>query len=398
MTQRVRSYGRQLIDEADIASVVEVLTSEWLTTGPMVDAFEAALSKVVGADHAVVCNSGTAALHLAMKANDMTPGDAIVVPAITFVATANAAILAGLEVVFADVDPTSGLMGIEHIGDALRRIGRSRVKAVCPVHLGGRTEDPAELARFATDHGLAVIEDACHALGTEYGNGTYHVGSCAHSNAACFSFHPVKTITMGEGGAITTNSATMAEKMRQFRAHGVSRRSEDMSNRDMAFGATGTLNPWYYEVAEISHNFRASDINCALGLSQLLKLSHFIAVRRALMARYTQQLAPLAPGVRLTSQHVDVNPGWHLCSVLIDFDDIGIDRATLMQRLKDRGIGTQVHYIPVHSQPYYRERYGVQNLPGASVYYSKTLTLPLTVDMTIDDVDSVVHALKQSIA
>lgn len=391
------SYGRHLVEEDDIAAVVDVLRGDWLTTGPAVERFEAALAQAVGSDHAVVCNSGTAALYLAARASDLQPGDAVIVPAITFVATASANVLAGLDVVFADVDPDTGLMGVDHAAEALGRRGITGVKAIFPVHLGGRVADPAALCAFADAHGLIIIEDACHALGTQYCNGSLRIGGCTHSSAACFSFHPVKTLATGEGGAVTTNSPALAARMRLLRNHGMMRERENLINASLAFDADGTVNPWYYEVAEISHNFRASDLNCALGASQVAKLGRFLDRRRSLIARYRRLISPLEPAVRFIVNAPGTEPGWHLCSILVDFERIGIDRHLLMARLKARGIGTQVHYIPVHLQPFYQQRYGQIDLPGAMRYYNRTLTLPLFPSMIEADVDRVVGELEAAL-
>lgn len=393
-TQARLPYARQLVEEDDIAAVADVLRGDWLTGGPAVERFEAALAETVGADDAVVCSSGTAALYLTARASALQPGDAVIVPSITFVATASANILTGLEVVFADVDPDTGLMGVEHAAQALGRGGgRGRVKAVCPVHLGGRVADPAALRAFADTNDLMVIEDACHALGTRYANGAQTIGDCAHSTAACFSFHPIKALTMGEGGAVTTNAPALAARMRSLRNHGLCRDAQGLANRSLAFDAMGDVNPWYYEVDEISHNLRASDIQCALGASQLRKLGKFIERRRGLIARYQRLLAPLAPTVRFVADTPGTEPGWHLCAVLIDFERLGIERSAVMAALKAKGVGTQVHYIPVHMQPFYRRRYGEISLPGAMRYYNRTLTLPLFPAMTDADVDHVVEAL-----
>jgi dTDP-4-amino-4,6-dideoxygalactose transaminase len=244
---------------------------------------------------------------------------------------------------------------------------------------------------------LAVVEDACHALGTRHDDGARRVGDCGHSMAACFSFHPVKTIAMGEGGAVTTNSPEVADRCRILRSHGMVRRADSPRNETLGLAADGTMNPWYYEIEEISHNFRASDINCALGLSQLRKIDRYIGARRELMARYQKRLAELSPLVELVSAGPGVEPGWHLCAVLVDFARLKLDRRDLMVRLRERGIGTQVHYIPVHVQPFYRERYGLIDLPGAMEYYRRTLSLPLFPAMTGKDVDRVVDALAEII-
>jgi len=389
-------YARQVIEDDDVEAVKHALRSDWLTTGPRVEAFDAALASAVGARHAIACNSGTAAIYLATRAAGLQPGDKVIVPTITFLATASANILAGLDVVFADVDPETGLMSVAHVSEALRR-GGDRVRAVFPVHLGGRIADPEALKTFADQNGLMVIEDACHALGTRYGGARDPVGSCAHSLAACFSFHPAKTIAMGEGGAVTTNSDELAHELRLLRNHGMTRAAAEFVNEDLAFASDGEPNPWYYEVSQISHNFRTSDINCALGLSQLAKLDKFLMQRRKLAERYESQLASLAPRVRYVSGNPQDIHGWHLSTVLVDFDAMDTDRRGMMQRLKQRGIGSQVHYIPVHMQPFYRRHYGELSLPGAMRYYRHTLSLPLYASMTEDDVDRVVVALEDSL-
>ena len=390
-------YARQVIEADDVAAVEAVLRGDWLTTGPQVEAFDRALADTVGAKHAIVCNSGTAALYIAARATGLKPGDKVIVPSITFLATASANVLAGLEVVFADVDPETGMMTSDHAAEALRR-GGAAGKAVFPVHLGGRVQNPEGLKAFADRNDLLVIEDACHALGTRYGNAAHPIGGCAHALVACFSFHPAKTIAMGEGGAVTTNSDELAHAARLLRNHGMTREADAFVNRDMAIAADGAPNPWYYEAREISHNFRASDINCALGLSQLAKLEMFLTARRKLAQHYQTRLATLAPMVRYVPGAAGDRHGWHLCTVLVDFDALGMDRYTLMERLKMRGVGTQVHYIPVHTQPYYRQRYGELSLPGAMNYYRRTLSLPLYASMTEGDVDHVVEALTAIIA
>ena len=398
MSQGFLNYGRQAIGEDDIAAVVDVLRGDWLTTGPAVERFEAALCEEAGAEHAVVCNSGTAALYLASRAAELKPGDCVIVPAMTFAATASANVLAGVEVIFADVDPLTGLMRVSDAEEALARRGAQQVKGIFPVHLTGRVNDPAALHAFTEDAGLVVIEDACHALGTRYGNARHAVGACQHSLAACFSFHPVKAIAMGEGGAVTTNSSRLADEARRLRNHGMTRSPDEFQFPELALSADGSVNPWYYEVAEISHNLRASDINCALAASQLRKLDQFLHQRQALMEHYRSRLAELAPVVTFAPWDADQEPGWHLCAVQIDFDSLQIDRGALMLRLRERGIGTQVHYLPVHLHPFYRNRYGKIDLPGALSYYQRTLSLPLYPAMTSADVDRVVDELADCVA
>ncbi|NQU59158.1 MAG: UDP-4-amino-4,6-dideoxy-N-acetyl-beta-L-altrosamine transaminase [Rhodospirillales bacterium] len=391
-------YARQMIDDDDIAAVCEVLRSDFLTTGPATRAFEEKLAQVTGAPFAIACSSGTAALHLASLALDLRPGEKVIVPSITFLATANAARYAGAEVVFSDVDADSGLMGPEQLSQALEK-NDGTIKAVFPVHLGGQSPDMVAIREIADQNALAVVEDASHAIGGVYSeaDGEAAVGACPHSDMTTFSFHPVKTIAMGEGGAITTRDAALAERLRLLLNHGMTRDSRDFVDKDMAFDSSGEANPWYYEMQEMGFNYRASDIHCALGLSQLSKLEQFVDRRRQLAALYDEMLAPLAPLVSPIARTPGGRPAWHLYQVLIDFDDAGLSRADVMKGLRERGIGTQVHYIPVHRQPYYRRLYGDQTLPGADGFYNRCLSLPLFPAMSDTDIDRVVNALTQTL-
>ena len=390
-------YGSQAIDDDDIAAVNAVLRSDFLTTGPAVEAFEAALAERTGAAYAVACASGTAALHMAALALGLGPGDWAVVPAITFLATANAVRFTGADVIFCDVDPATGLMTADTFEAALAANPDKRVRAVLPVHLAGQPADPAGIAAIARAGGIAVIEDACHALGTSYpgedGADMTAVGACAHADMATFSFHPVKTVTTGEGGAITTRDKETAGRLRLARNHGMTRTAADFENRGLALDPSGAANPWYYEMAEPGYNYRLSDIHAALGLSQLKKLDRFAEARRRIVGRYAAALASLAPTLRPVGRVPGCTVAWHLYQVLIDFDAAGTTRAEVMNALRARGIGTQVHYIPVPSQPYYRRLYGEQALPGAEAYYARTLSLPLFPAMTDGDVERVTAAL-----
>jgi UDP-4-amino-4,6-dideoxy-N-acetyl-beta-L-altrosamine transaminase len=371
-------YGRQTIEDDDIEAVAKALRADFLTTGPLVGEFEAAFAAKVGASHAVCCNSGTAALHLATLALGLGPGDVAIVPAITFLATANAVRYVGAEVAFADVDPQSGLLTAETLEAALRHAAKlGRVRAVLPVHLKGAPCDMPAIGALAARRGLAAIEDAAHAVGTRYG--AHPVGANAHGTMTCFSTHPVKTMTSGEGGVVTTEDAELARALRRFRSHGM--------EADPAQG------PWYYEMAEPGFNYRLPDINCALGLSQLTKLDRFVARRAELVALYDRLLPRLAPLVAPPARPADAYPAWHLYAVQIDFVRAGITRAALMAGLRENGIGSQVHYIPVPRQPYYRARYGEDAFPGADAYYEGTLSLPLFPAMEDGDVERVVEAL-----
>ncbi|MAE06328.1 MAG: UDP-4-amino-4,6-dideoxy-N-acetyl-beta-L-altrosamine transaminase [Nitrospinae bacterium] len=393
--RRFLSYGRQQIGDDDIAAVTDVLRGDVLTTGPKVAAFELSLAKATGAAHAVVCSSGTAALHLAAMALNLGPGDKVVMPALTFLATANVVRLRGAEVVFADVNPETGLMGAQELSAALAREDSENVKAVFPVHYAGQCAAPDQLAAAAK--GLPVVVDSCHALGTAYGVGG-KVGDCRHAVMETFSFHPVKTVAAGEGGAVTTNDGDLAQRLRRLRNHGITRDAESFVRDDLARDGGGAPNPWYYEMTELGLNCRLSDLHCALGLSQLVKLDAFCAARRALAAHYDEKLVSLAPLVKPLGRVPDCDPAWHLYVARIDFAALGLERAAVMTRLTEAGIGTQVHYLPLHMQPYYRDRYGEISLPGAETFYRQALSLPLFQDMTEEEVEYVVETLGRIVA
>lgn len=385
MTLPFLPYGRQTIEDDDVAAVAAALRGDFLTTGPTVERFEQAFANEVGAAHAVACSNGTAALHMAMLAAGIGPGDVCIAPSITFLATASCAAYVGADVVFADVDPDSGLMTPDTLAEALTRTEGRRVRAVLPVHLRGDVCDLPALAELAGAAGAILVEDAPHALGSSRhdGNAVSRVGDCAFSAMTTFSFHPVKTIATGEGGMVTTNDPDLAAALRRFRSHGMTR----------APGA----DPWVYEMAEPGFNYRLPDINCALGLSQLAKLERFAARRRTLAALYETALSSLAPTVRLATRPEGSDPVLHLLTVLIDFAAAGVSRRAVVEALAARGIGSQVHYIPVHTQPWWRARNGDLDLPGANAWYARCLSLPLFPAMTDGDVARVVDALAEAL-
>ena len=389
-------YGRQVIEEDDIAAVAQALRGELLTTGPYVDRFERALAGAVGARYAVVCANGTAALHMAARVLGLGPGTRIVVPSITFLATASAPHLNGAEIVFADVDSATGLMGPEHLAAAIQRAGR--IDAVFNVHLNGQCGAVEEIAKIAREHGAKLVDDACHALGTGHVDSAGNVrpvGSNAFSDLSVFSFHPVKAIAMGEGGAVTANDPAIARRLQLARNHGMTRDVAEFKHLIDALDGEGEANPWYYELIQPEFNCRATDIQCALGLSQLGKLPRFVTRRRVLAAHYDTLLLSLSPMVRPLGRVRSCLPAWHLYVARVDFQAAGTSRASLMRKLASDGIGTQVHYFPVHRQPYYWRRYGEIVLPGAEAYYAKALTLPLFPSMSESDVERVVAALKR---
>lgn len=392
-------YGRQTIDDDDIAAVTQVLRGDWLTGGPAVSAFEHALADHVKAPSAMVCSTGTSALHLAYAAIGVGEGDCVVVPAITFLATANAAHYLGAEVVFADVDPETGLMMPAHAEAAVlaAQAAGKKVKLLAPVHLSGQTGDPVGMADVASRYGAVVVEDACHALGTSYRDAdgvTHLVGAGAHAALTCFSFHPVKTIAMGEGGAVTARMPDLDQTMRILRSHGMTRDPALFQRPDLALGPDGQVNPWYYEMVAEGNNYRATDIQCALGTSQLKKLDVFVARRRHLVDLYQDLLADV-PGVRPLGRVAGSTPAWHLAVALIDFDGLGTDRATVMRALAAQGIGSQVHYMPVPWHPYWQGRaVAGPAIPGAESYYRRCLSLPLYPALQDGDVERVVSTLK----
>ncbi len=378
-------YGRQTIEGDDVAAVAAALRADFLTTGPTVEAFETAFKAKVGADHAIAVANGTATLHLAMMALGIGEGDVCIAPSVTFLATANCARYVGAEVVFADVDPDSGLMTPDTLAEALKRAEGRRVRAVLPVHLRGDVCDLPALRDLAASVGATLVEDAPHALGSvgTFDGAAHPVGDGAYSSFASFSFHPVKTLATGEGGMLTTNDAALAARARSLRGHGMQRPA----------GAA----PWVYEMPELGFNYRIPDVLCALGMSQLAKLDRFVARRKALTALYAEKLSGLAH-VKLADSPAWSDPALHLLTVLIDFEALGTTRLAVVEALKARGVGSQVHYIPVHTQPYYQARYGALALPGADAWYARCLTLPLYPTMADGDVDRVVEALKQTLS
>jgi len=379
-------YGRQTIEDDDIAAVTAALRADFLTTGPGVEAFESVFAEAVGARHAIACSNGTAALHLSLLALGVGEGQVCVVPSITFLATANAARLAGAEVVFADVDPQSGLITPQTLEAALARADGARIGGILPVHLRGDVCDLPALRDIADRTGAALVEDACHALGSQavFGDGAMRVGDNRFSDLTAFSFHPVKTLTTAEGGVVTTGDPRLAARLAALRNHGMTRPP----------GA----DPWWYEMAEVGLNYRLPDLLCALGSSQVAKLPRFVARRRALARLYAQALEPLSPIVRLAAQPAWSQPALHLMTVLIDFAAAETTRRQVVERLRAHGIGSQVHYIPVHRQPYYRNRYGALDLPGAEAWYDRCLSLPLFPAMQDADVRRTADALAEALA
>ncbi len=365
-------YGRHSIADDDVEAVVEVLRSDWLTTGPVVPEFERAFAGAAGSSHAVAVSSGTAALHAAMHALGVGPGDEVIVPPITFVSTANCAVFQGARPVLADVEPDTLLVDPE---DVERKI-TPRTRAVIAVDYAGHPCDYDRLDEIAYRHGIALVADACHSLGARFKGRP--VGSLARVSA--FSLHPVKAITAGEGGVVTTDDPTLADRMSRFRNHGISLTARDREARDT----------WIYEVTDLGYNYRITDIQCALGLSQLRKLERWTERRRQIARRYDEMLRDL-PQVEPLAVRPWAEPAYHLYVVRLNLPTLRVDRGEVFRRLRARGIGVNVHYIPVHLHPYYRERFGTGPglCPVAEDAYERILTLPLFPRMTDADVERV---------
>lgn len=395
MSQSFLPYGRHQIDDDDIEAVVSVLKSGALTCGPKVDEFEAAFARKIGVNEAVVCSNGTTALHLAVLAAGIGADDNVIVPSVTFLSTANAVRMAGGKVVFADVCADTGLLTLDTLQEAVKRAG-GPVKAVMPVHLNGQCADMEKISAFCENHKITIITDCCHALGAEYQDSVGgRPGDGRFEPMGCFSLHPVKSIAMGEGGVVTTASADLAGKLRSLRSHGMVRTPDNWQTKEAAFDlVSGEPNPWYYEMQELGYNYRATDIQCALGLSQLAKLDGFIKRRREIADLYDRLLLDFSNAIIPIPRTTLAHSAWHLYPVMFDFEQMGMTRSAVMKALAEQGVGTQVHYIPVSSQPYYKRLYGDQVFPGAESYYGRVLSLPIFPAMTDRDVERVVETIK----
>jgi perosamine synthetase len=374
-------YGRQSIDESDIQAVVETLRSDWLTTGPKVGEFEEAIAAWVGAKYAVSFSSGTAALHAAAFAAGLKPGDEAITSPLTFAATANCVLYQAATPVFADV--ADDTLNLDPDLAAIKITPRTKV--ILPVDYAGHPADLDSILHLAERHGLTVIEDACHALGAEYCG--RRAGSIAHMTV--FSFHPVKHLTTGEGGVVTTDNPIFAETLRRFRNHGISSDARQRQSRGQ----------WHYEMVLLGFNYRLTDIACALGLAQMKKLEANLTRRRQIAARYTAAFRNLS-GVRPPCIRPDVNPAWHLYPIRLDLTRLTAGRAQVFQALRAENIGVNVHYIPVHRHPYYRDRFGYAGgeYPVAEAAYECLISLPMFHGMTDSDIDDVIRALGKVVA
>lgn len=372
-------YSHQNIDDTDVELVVEVLKSGWITQGPKVKEFEEALCKYTGAKYAVVVSSGTAALHIACLAAGIENGDEVVTSPVTFVASANSILYCSGKPVFADVQRDTVNIDPEEIKKRIT----NKTKAILPVDFAGHPADLESIYEIAKNEGLIIIEDAAHALGSEY-NGA-KTGSCRYSDMTVFSFHPVKHITTGEGGAVMTNSKDLYEKLVMLRNHGITKDQNMMSSCD---------GQWFYEQQLLGFNYRITDLQCALGISQLKKLDHFLKRRRDIASFYNEAFSDLNI-IKLPFEKLEcAKASWHLYFIRLKNYSL---RKDVFNQLKDSNIGVQVHYIPVHLQPYYRDKFGYKygDYPNAEDYYKSTITIPLYPAMEAHEIEHVVDTIKR---
>lgn len=379
-------YGHQRITEKDIQAVERVLHSDWLTQGPAIEAFEKKVANYCGAKYAVAVTNATSALHIACKTADLGEGDVLWTSPITFTASANCGRYCGADVDFVDIDDKTYNMSVAELRHKLETAVQ-KPKVVIPVHLAGQSCDMEAIKALADEYGFKIIEDASHATGADYKN--TKVGSCRYSDMTVFSFHPVKIVTTGEGGIVLTNNQELYEKLKLYRSHGITRDSDLMTQE-----ADG---PWYYQQIELGFNYRMTDMQAALGCSQMDYLDEFVARRRYLVKRYNEKLKDLP--LRTPYQDEATNPSWHIYIIRVDFTKVTLSKNKIFARMRDRGIALNLHYIPVHTQPYY-QKLGFQkgDFPVSEKYYEEAITLPLYYDLTDKQQDEVIEALKEVLA
>ena len=379
-------YGHQHITEKDIQAVERVLHSDWLTQGPAIEAFEKKVANYCGAKYAVAVTNATSALHIACKAAGLGEGDVLWTSPITFTASANCGRYCGADVDFVDIDDKTYNMSVAELRHKLEAAVK-KPKVVIPVHLAGQSCDMEAIKALADEYGFKIIEDASHATGADYKN--TKVGSCRYSDMTVFSLHPVKIVTTGEGGIVLTNNKELYEKLKLYRSHGITRDSDLMTQE--------TDGPWYYQQIELGFNYRMTDMQAALGCSQMDSLDEFVARRRYLVKRYNEKLKNLP--LRTPYQDEATNPSWHIYIIRVDFTKVKLIKKEIFACMRDRGIVLNLHYIPVHTQPYY-QKLGFQkgDFPVSEKYYEEAITLPLYYDLTDEQQDEVIEALKEVLA
>lgn len=377
-------YGKQSIDEADIQAVEEVLRSDFLTQGPAIEKFERSVAAYCGVKYAVAVTNATSALHIACLAAGLGKGDILWTSPITFVASANCGLYCGASVDFVDIDEKTYNMSVDALEDKLRQAKKENQlpKIVVPVHLAGQSCDMKRIRELSAEYGFTVLEDASHGVGADYLK--TKVGSCAFSDMTVFSFHPVKIITTGEGGMVLTNDKDLYERLILLRSHGITRDPAKMTHE-----ADG---PWYYQQIALGFNYRMTDIQAALGASQMIRLDEFVARRRALAARYNALLKDFPLVTPDVMKGAD--PSWHIYIVRMVFGQIGKTKRQIFEEMKERGVVLNLHYIPVHRQPYY-EKLGFRqgDFPHSEKYYEEAFTLPLYYSLANDEQDYIVESL-----
>lgn len=395
--KRMIPYSKQEITEADIRAVAKVLRSDWITQGPAVTAFENDLCKITGARYAVAVSNATAALHIACLAAGLKAGDEVLTTPISFLSSANCVLFAGARPVFVDVTRDT-----HNINPALFKSKTTRkTKAILPVHFAGHPCDMERISAHARKHKLSVIEDASHALGARYKvkGQTYRVGACAHSDACVFSFHPVKGVTTGEGGAVTTNNRPLYESLLKLRCHGMTRNPDEFQNRNLAFRKAKKKAPngWYYEMQALGFNYRITDIQCALGVSQLKRLPGFLKRKEEIVRAYRQGFES-QDALRLPVKTAGYRHAYHLYAVNLNEDKLTVDREIIFHELREKGIGVQIHYIPIYLQPYYKKNgYAGVHCSESENYYKTCLSLPMYPSMQNSDVSTVIRIVNQTL-
>jgi len=383
-------YGKHYIDDEDIQAVIDVLKTGALTQGPLVNLFEESVANFVGAKYAVAFSSGTAGLHAANLIAGINKNNYLITTPITFVSTANAAKFCGGNVLLADINPDTlniSRTNLESIFETNKNI-----RAISPVHFAGFSCDMFEIQKIARKNDCIIIEDAAHAFGGKYFNDKY-IGCCDYSDMTVFSFHPVKAIAAGEGGMVTTNDLSIYKRLLRLRSHGINKLDDNLVFRDRS-ETKGVLNSWYYEMQELGFNYRITDIQCALALSQLKKINKFISRRRKLVERYDQFFKKL-PFCEITQEVGRDISAHHLYVLRINFKEFGISRAELMNQLKLKGIGTQVHYIPIFYHPYYKDLFANNSYPESIKYYEEALSIPLYYDLSNEEQEYVCNTFNE---
>lgn len=377
------SYGKQNINQADIEAVIEVLKSDFLTQGPAIEQFEKQVAEYCGAKYAVAVTNATSALHIACLAAGLSKGDILWTSPNTFVASANCGRYCGADVDFVDIDNNTYNMSISKLAEKLAN-SEIKPKVVIPVHFSGQPCEMAKIHELAKQYNFTVIEDASHAIGADYKD--TKVGSCTYSDMTVFSFHPVKIITTAEGGMVLTNNKDLYDKLILFRSHGITRNDKLMKNESDG--------PWYYEQIDLGFNYRMTDMQAALGSSQMNRLDEFVARRRYLATRYNELLADLP--VKLPYQQPDSESSWHVYVIRLDLEQVKVDKQTIFAEMRKLKINLNLHYIPVHTQPYYQQLgFKKGDFPVSEEYYKEAFTLPLYYSLTDEQQDYIVKALSE---